>query len=213
MEFNPEEHLALVERSVLLLEREEQPAGAVTLARSFPTTVENLWEATTAADRIGRWFTPVSGELKLGGRYQLEGNAGGVITECERLERFALTWEFAGDVSWVEVAYSEDAEGMARLTLTHIALISPHWTQYGPGAVGVGWEMGLLGLALHLAQPEAPMPDEAAFAASPNGKAFIVGSSEAWGEASVAAGTESRAARAAAERTTAFYTGETGEAG
>ena len=213
MEFNPEEHLALVERSVLLLEREGQPASAVTIARSFPATVENLWEATTTAGRIGRWFTPVSGELELGGRYQLEGNAGGVITKCERLGRFALTWEFAGDVSWVEVAYSKDAEELARLTLTHTALISPHWTQYGAGAVGVGWEMGLLGLALHLAQPEAPMPDEAAFAASSDGRSFIAGSSEAWGEASVAAGTEPQAARAAAERTTAFYTGETGEAG
>ncbi len=210
MEFNPEQDLAAVDRSVLMLEREGHPASSVTLSRGFPTTVENLWDATTTAGRIGRWFTPVSGELELCGRYQLKGNAGGVVTECERLERFALTWEFAGDVSWVEVEYSEDAKGSARLTLTHTALLSPHWTEYGPGAVGVGWEMGLLGLSLHLSYPEEPLPDQEAFAALDEGRRFIAGSSRGWGEASIAAGTEPEAAERAAESTTAFYTGETG---
>ena len=53
----------------------------------------------TNGERIPRWFLPVSGELGPGGRYQLEGNAGGVITVCERQSHFALTWEFVGDVS------------------------------------------------------------------------------------------------------------------
>ena len=62
-----------------------------------------------------------------------------------------------------------------------------------------------------LARPNEPMPDEAAFAASPDVKAIITGSSEAWGQAAVAAGEEPEAARAAARRTTAFYTGESTE--
>ena len=68
-----------------------------------------------------------------------------------------------------------------------------------------------MGLAIHLTQPAEPKPDEAAFATSPDGKAFITGSSERWGQAAVAAGTEPDAARAAAKRTTAFYTGESTE--
>ena len=32
-------------------------------------------------ERIPRWFLPVSGDLRLGGRYQLEGNAGGEVLE------------------------------------------------------------------------------------------------------------------------------------
>ena len=55
------------------------------------------------------------------------------------------------------------------------------------------------------------MPDEAALATSPDGKAFIAGSSERWAQAAVAAGTDPDAARAAARRTTAFYTGESAE--
>ncbi len=208
MNFDIESYLGAVERWVSLLERDGQSAGAVTLSRIYSTTVEELWDAVTNGERIPRWFLPISGELELGSRYQLEGNAGGLITACETRSHVALTWEFGEDVSWVEVRFSDKGSGRARLTLTHTAHLSEHWHNYGPGATGVGWEMGLLGLALHLAQPKEPKPDEVAFATSPDGKAFITGSSEKWGQAAVAAGTDAEAAGAAAARTTAFYTGE-----
>ena len=207
MELNVERHLGAVERSVSYLDRNGQPASAVTLARSYETTVADLWDAVTNGERIPRWFVPITGDLKLGGRYQLEGNAGGTITTCEPPSRLAVTWEFAGDVSWVDVEVAADGADRARLTLTHTARLSPHWDQYGPGAAGVGWEGGLLGLALYLAHPNEPKLDESAFAASPDGRAFYTGSSNAWGEAAIASGTAPDAARAAARQTTAFYTG------
>ena len=208
MEFDVEGHLVASERSVSFLEREDQPVAAVTISRSYATTIENLWDAVTNGERIPRWFLPISGELKPGGRYQLESNAGGAIKACQRLSHFALTWEFGEDISWVEVAVSDDGGGRARLTLTHTAHLSEHWQEYGPGAVGVGWELGLLGLAIHITQPTEPKPDDAAFATSPYGKAFIAHSSDEWTQAAVAAGTEPDAAHAAARQTTAFYTGE-----
>ena len=208
MRFDVEDHLGAVERSVSSIDHDGQPARAVTLSRSFATTVADLWDAVTSGERIPRWFARISGDLEFGGHYQLEGNAGGTITACEPPSRFTLTWEFGGDVSWVEVRVADAGSGGARLTLTHTSRPSDHWDRYGPGATGVGWEMGLLGLALHIAQPDAPKPDEAAFAASPDGKALITGSSEGWEHAAVAAGTDPAAAHAAATRTTAFYTGE-----
>ena len=211
MDFDVESHLGAVERSAASLERDGRPARAVTLARGYGTTVADLWDAVTNGERLPRWFLPVSGDLEPGGRYQLEGNAGGVISACEPRSRLALTWEFGGDLSWVEVRFSAAGAGRARLALTHTAHLSGHWDRYGPGAVGVGWEMGLLGLAFHLAQPAAPKPDEAAFAASRDGKAFITGSSDRWEHAAVAIGTDPATARAAARRTTAFYTGESAE--
>ena len=207
MEFDVESNLVEVERSVAFLERDGQQASAVTLSRAYATTVEDLWDAVTNAGRFPRWFAPVSGELELGGRYQVEGNAGGQITDCQRLSHFALTWEFAGDVSWVDVRVTDEGAG-ARISLTHTAILSPHWNTYGPGAVGVGWEMGTLGLAFHIADPEAPNPDIEAFATSRDGRAFIAGSSDGWAQAAMAAGTDAGAAGAAARRTTAFYTGE-----
>ena len=105
--------------------------------------------------RLPRWFAPVEGDLKIGGRYQVENNAGGEIVQCEPPRMFSLTWEFGGDVSWVNVELKAQGPEAVRLTLTHTVKLSPHWEQYGPGAVGVGWELGLLGLALFLADAEA----------------------------------------------------------
>lgn len=206
MKFDTESHFESVERTVALTEQGGEPVSVVTISRCYATTVEDLWDAVTNAERIARWFLPISGEIELGSRYQLEGNAGGVITACEPPSHFALTWEYGEDLSWVEVSISDG--GASRLTLTHTARLSEHWDEYGPGAVGVGWEMGLFGLAFHVEHPTEPKPDEVEFATSPDGKAFIAASSAGWEQASVAAGTEPAAAQAAARRTTAFYTGE-----
>ena len=206
--YDVEAQLSAVERNVSSLQRGGHPARAVTLSRSYATSLRDLWDAVTTGERIPRWFLPVSGELQLGGRYQLEGNAGGVVKECEPLRRFALTWEFAGDVSWVEVGLKDDEVGLVSLTLTHTAHLSDHWNTYGPGAAGVGWELGFMGLSLHIEQPEEPKPDVEAFVASPDGRAIIEGSSDRWGLAAIADGMDPEAASAAAMRTTAFYTGE-----
>ena len=210
MNFNPESHLASLERSVAFLERDGRPASAVGLSRSFVATLEDLWDAVSSADRIPRWFAPVTGNLEAGGRYQVEGNAGGDIVVCEARSHFGLTWEFGGDTSWVEVQVWEEEGGQVGLALVHTALLSEHWEQFGAGAVGVGWETAFLGLALHLADPSWPKPDVEEFAFSEEGRAFIHGSSEGWYHAQVEAGTQPEAARAAAERTAAFYTGEEG---
>lgn len=211
MNFDVEHHLDAMKRSVSWLDRDGLPAGGVSLSRCYETSLADLWDAVTSGERIPRWFAPVSGDLRLGGRYQVEGNAGGEITACERHSHYVLTWEFGGDVSWVEVRVEDEGSGRARLTLTHTAHLSEHWDTFGPGAGGVGWEMGFLGLALYLAEPDWPKPDVLEFATSADGKAFITGSSEGWGHAAVAAGTDPEAAAAAARQTTAFYTGEAPE--
>ena len=207
MEFDAGMHLAETDRSVTFLERESQQASAVTLSRRYTTAIENLWDSVTNVQRFPKWFTVVSGDLELGGRFQVEGNASGSVTACEPLSHFSLTWEFAGDVSWVDVRLTAEGDDV-RLSLTHTALLSPHWDTYGPGAVGVGWESGMLGLSHHIADPDVPMPDMEAFATSRDGRAFIAGSSEGWSRAAVAAGTAPDVADLAARRTTAFYTGE-----
>ena len=202
------DHIEAIRRSVTYLERDGLPASDVSLSRTFAATVEDLWDAVTNVERIPRWFLPVTGELELGGRYQLEGNAGGTIIACEQLSHFSLTWEFAGWTSWVDVEVAGEGAAQASLSLTHTAHLSEHWDSYGPGAAGVGWEMGMLGLTLHLEQQDEPMPDDAIFTTTPEGRSFIAASSERWGQASIAAGTDPEAATAAANRTTAFYTGE-----
>ena len=97
----------------------------------------------------------------------------------------------------------DSQEGLPGLSL-HVV----HWRKFGPGAVGVGWELGLMGPSIHLSQPTEPRPDEAALSSSRAGDAFITGSSERWERAAVAFGTDPDVAGAAARRTTAFHSGE-----
>jgi len=185
-------------------------ARVITIRRVYDTTVEDLWDACTNPERIPRWFLPVSGDLREGGRYQLEGNASGTISRCDAPTAFDATWEYGGDVSWIELRLSPDPSGGAVFTLEHIAHVDDErWVQFGPGAVGVGWDLGLLGLGLHLASggEQVDAAEFMTWSGSDEGKAFIAASSAAWGEASAAAGTDAELARACAARTTSFYTG------
>ncbi|MPY64707.1 SRPBCC domain-containing protein, partial [Streptomyces spongiae] len=86
-------------------------ARVVTLGQTYDSTVEDVWDACTNPERIPRWFLPVSGELRLGGRYQLQGNAGGTIERCEPPRGFGATWEYDGNVSWIELRLAEVGGG------------------------------------------------------------------------------------------------------
>jgi uncharacterized protein YndB with AHSA1/START domain len=209
MDIDVAQHIGALTRTVAERVQDGRPARAVVATRTYDTTVDDAWDALTNPERIPRWFLPVSGDLRLGGRYQLEGNAGGEITACDPPRHLALTWEYGGEVSWVDVLLSEDPAGGTRLDLEHVAHVDERWGEFGPGAVGVGWDLALVGLALHVASGEAVDPAEVmAWTASPDGKAFIGASSDGWGRASIAAGTPEQEAREAAARTTAAYTAE-----
>jgi uncharacterized protein YndB with AHSA1/START domain len=190
-----------------------KPALVAVAIRSYPTTVDDLWEAITTPERLSRWFLAVEGDLKLGGRYQLKGNAGGSITRCERPEALDVTWEFMGGTSWVHLRLAPDGD-RAKLTLEHIAhkggIGEDHLKKYGPGAVGVGWDLGFYGLERHLANPAAPLDHEAveAWTKSADGRLFMRGSGEAWGAAHAASGADPEEAAAQAARTIAAYLGE-----
>ena len=202
-------HIGAVTRAVLERDQDGRPLRLVEATRLYEAQIADVWDAITNAERIPRWFMPVSGDLRLGGRFQLQGNAGGEITGCEPPRHLAVTWEFAGGVSWVSVQLAEDAPGRTLLTLEHVLQIDEHWERYGPGATGVGWDMALVGLAEHLATGASVDPAEAmAWLGSDEGKRFVGEASADWCRADIAAGTDAASARASAARTTAAYTGQ-----
>jgi uncharacterized protein YndB with AHSA1/START domain len=208
---DPARYLGAVTRTVAHRDRDGRPVRAVIAARTYDTTVDDLWDAITSAERLPRWFLPVTGDLRLGGRFQLTGNAGGEILACEPPRHLAVTWEFGGKVNWVDVRLAPDGVdgASARLELEHVAPADEFWDQYGPGAVGVGWDMALFyGLVTHIASGAAVDPKDAeAWFASEAGRAFVRGSSDDWARAHAAGGADPEAARGAGERTTAAYTG------
>jgi hypothetical protein len=87
--------------------------------------------------------------------------------------------------------------------------VDEHWKKFGPGAVGVGWDLTLMGLGLHLASGGAIPDHEAvhAWMVSPEGKAFMRGSADAWAAAHIAGGEDPAVAHGMADRTAGFYTG------
>jgi uncharacterized protein YndB with AHSA1/START domain len=183
-------------------------ARTVTISQTYKSPIEDVWDACSNPERSPRWFLPISGELRVGGRYQLEGNAGGKIERCEPPNGFTVTWEYGGEVSWVELRLTAEPAGATRFELEHIAHVNDEmWAEFGPGAVGIGWDMGLLGLANHLSTGQAMNPQEgAAWAASDEGRQAMSLSSQQWCEAHIAAGTDRAEAQAAADRTIAAYT-------
>jgi uncharacterized protein YndB with AHSA1/START domain len=201
--------IGAVDRGVKEVTRDGKTARMIVASRVFETDIKDAWDALTNPKRVSRWFSPVSGEFRIEGRYQVEGNASGMITACEPPRRFASTWEFGGEVSWLEVRLLEEDAARTRLTLEHTAFVdAQRWDQYGPGAVGVGWDLGLLGLHLYLeSKGQSGNKEGMAWAMSDEGKQFARLASNDWCRASISSGTDATMAQAAADRTTAFYTG------
>ncbi len=179
------------------------------ISRVYPTSVEDLWDAVTNQERLPRWFAPVEGDLRLGGHYQIQGNAGGTIERCEPPHLFEATWEFGGGTSWVLVTIAAEGAGQARLALEHRGEVPDEfWTKYGPGATGVGWDASFAGLSAYLELGrQIPLEEGEMWFLSDDGKAFSAGSSTRWADVSIAAGTPEEAARAGEIATAKFYQG------
>jgi uncharacterized protein YndB with AHSA1/START domain len=195
--------------------RKRMPAGearTVQLRRTFDAPIDDVWDAFTSPERIGRWFLPISGDYRIGGRYQFEGNAGGEILACDRPHLLKATWVYgevasAADISEVEVRLSPAGDRATLLEFEHTAIVpEDRWAEYGPGAVGVGWDMGLLGLSLHLRG--GSIADPIAWQVSAEGRDFATRSSEAWGAANQAAGADPATAAQGVANTNAFYAPE-----
>jgi uncharacterized protein YndB with AHSA1/START domain len=183
-------------------------AHTVTISRTYAAEIDEVWDACTNPERIPRWFLPISGDLRVNGRYQLEGNAGGTIQRCDPPTHFEATWEFGDTTSWIALRLSSAGEGTTRFELQHLVPADDHWTEFGPGAVGVGWDLGLRGLGIHLVSGQAIDPAEAAaWVGSKEGQRYVVMCSQQWRDADIASGTDPAVARAAADRTTTAYTG------
>lgn len=185
-------------------------AHVITISQSYGTDQADLWDAITNIERIPRWLMPISGDLNVGGSYQLEGQAGGTILTCDPPKSFTATWEYGGNISWIGVSITSENPDRTRLALEHIAQVEDEiWRQFGPGAVGIGWDSMVLGLAIHLSTGESINPSFGKqWTGTEDGRRFLTLSGEKWYGANVALGEDPAAARAMADRCLKAYLGE-----
>ena len=123
-------------------------ARTAVIRTQYDSPIDDVWDACTNPERLKRWFLPVTGDLRVGGTFSLEGNADGEILECEPPRQLTLTWVY-GDrpVDEVRLRLSVAPDGGTVLELEH-ATVSTLVEWEGqmfdviPG-VGSGWELPL----------------------------------------------------------------------
>lgn len=140
-------------------------ARTAILRRRFPAEPEDVWHAITTPERLNRFFLPVSGDLREGGHYSLEGNANGEILRCEPPRLLRLQWipPGGGHHDQVEIRLVPDGSNATLLELEHASVADVFLTDPDTGCygVGIGWEAPLHFLDQHLRArlPDAPATD------------------------------------------------------
>ena len=177
------EHLNAVQREV----SRTGETVTVLMRRSYQAEPAEVWDALTDPDRMKRWFMPVSGDLEVGGAFQLEGNAGGEILECEPPKRFKVT--FGGPNSLLELRLLSGADASTELELEHSMSEAPAPGGAGALWVGPGWDGGLLGLELYVSGELPEDADPVEMANSAEVISYNEQSVRAWIEAIRASGT------------------------
>ena len=187
--------IGAISREVSRQHTESGETVAVTLQRRYPADQADVWQAITDPDRVRRWFLPLTGDLREGGSFQLEGHAGGDIVTCEPPRHLIVT--FGGESSIVDVLLSGDGQ-QTLLKLTHSVPIELAGSGAGALYVGPGWDGALLGIALYLAG-EA-IDDPVAAANSPEVQDFNLSSIKEWVATIETSGTADADAIAAAQQ-------------
>ena len=156
----------------------------VTLERRYQADLADVWDALTDADRISRWMLPITGDLREGGTFSLEGNASGDILTCHEPDHLVIT--FGGPTSVVDLRLTAEGD-QTLLSFDHSVPLELAGGTGGALYVGPGWDGALLALGLYLAGELAD--DPIAAANSTEGQQFSAASLDAWVEVLEASGT------------------------
>jgi uncharacterized protein YndB with AHSA1/START domain len=113
------EELAAIHRSVA--RDDATDTVSVTVARTYDAERDDVWDALTNPERLPRWFYPITGDLRPGGTFQLEGNAGGDIRRCDRPTALQVT--FGAPDSVLDVRLADSGDGTT-LELVHTVPIA-----------------------------------------------------------------------------------------
>jgi uncharacterized protein YndB with AHSA1/START domain len=109
------------------LRRRPLPRGEARVAvfqRVYDAPIEDVWDACTNPDRLRRWYVPVSGDLRLGGKFAQAGMGSGTIARCEAPHR--LTLDLSDGVDEIDLRLSTNESGATVLELQHATTCDQH---------------------------------------------------------------------------------------
>jgi uncharacterized protein YndB with AHSA1/START domain len=136
-------------------------ARVAVMTRTYDTSVEDLWDACTDPERLGRWYTTVTGELRVGGMFEQVNMGGGVIAVCDAPHHLKVVLG-EGGVDEIEVRISPGPrDDTATLEVQHATTLDSH--EIGGQmydaiyCMGGGYYPRLLALDLHL---RGTLPDD-----------------------------------------------------
>ena len=100
-------------------------ARVAVLTRTYPTTIEDLWDACTNPERLARWYVPVTGDLRVGGTFQQVHMGSGTIEICSPPELLKVS--LGGGVDEIELRLSPgDDPDSTQLELQHATTADAH---------------------------------------------------------------------------------------
>ncbi|MGH2869638.1 MAG: SRPBCC domain-containing protein [Solirubrobacteraceae bacterium] len=161
------------------LRRREIPAGEARVAvftRTYPTTIEDLWDACTNPERLRRWYVPVTGDLRVGGTFEQVNMGSGTIMVCSPPELLKVSLGAGADEIGLRLSAGADPD-TAMLELQHATTLDAHsigGQMYDAiYCMGGGYYPRLLALDRHLRGTLPEDYDSTAFHLNPDMRSTI----------------------------------------
>lgn len=175
--------------------------AVLTLTTNIDCAPARLWPLLTVPRELERWFGPISGELREGGRFEAPGGARGSILQVQEPHRLSLTWGQGEQEHPLLLRLDPEDDGTTQLVLRRtIELEAEEFERTGPGALALDWEIVLLALAAHTdgwhATCQVPVPAPTTrWRHGPQGAQHARAWAVRWAAEAIAAGVEESVAR------------------
>jgi uncharacterized protein YndB with AHSA1/START domain len=130
------------------------------MTRTYETTIADLWDACTNPERLSRWYTTVTGDLRVGGTFDQTNMGSGTILECEAPSHLRLSLGDGVDEIELRLSPGPDA-ATTTLEIQHATTLDEHnigGEMYDAiFCMGGGYYPRLLALDLHV---RGTLPDD-----------------------------------------------------
>lgn len=99
-------------------------ARVAVMRRTYAAPVADVWDACTKAERLSRWYTTVTGDLRVGGSFEQANMGSGVVEVCEPPHHLVVS--LGGGVDEIELRLAPSPDGGTDLEIAHATTLDAH---------------------------------------------------------------------------------------